>query len=98
MINHEREVGEGTEAFEAAFIGIISEDWFIVHLLFHEGKATDLSGDGGDCFEGRSKTLADVASQFLGCSCSCSPSNVSPGSMLLRVVGKDISGSDGEGG
>ena len=62
MVNHEREVGEGAEAFEAAFIGIISKDWSIVHLFFHEGKAVDLSGDGGDCFKGCSKTLADIAS------------------------------------
>ena len=61
-------------------------------------KATNLSGDGGDCFKGHSKTLADIASQFLSCSCGGSPSNVPSGGTLLRVVGKDISGSDGEGG
>ena len=49
MVNHEREVGEGTEAFEAAFIGIIGEDRSTVHLFLHEGKAADLSGDGVMC-------------------------------------------------
>ena len=49
MVNHEREVGEGAEAFEAAFIGVVSKDWSVVHLLFHEGKAADLSGDGVMC-------------------------------------------------
>ena len=62
MVNHEREVGEGTEAFKAAFIGVVREDWFVIHLLFHEGKAVDLSGDGGDCFKGCSKALTDIAS------------------------------------
>ena len=62
VVNHEREVGEGTEAFIAAFIGVVREDWSIIHLLFHKGKAVDLSGDRGDCLEGCSKALADVAS------------------------------------
>ena len=62
MVNHEREVGEGTETFEAAFIGAVRGDWFVIHLFFHEGKAVDLSGDGGDCLKGCSKALADVAS------------------------------------
>jgi hypothetical protein len=50
VVNYEREVREGAEAFEAAFIGVIREDWSIIHLLFHQGKAADLSGNGGDCF------------------------------------------------
>ena len=62
MVNDEREVGERTETFEAAFIGIVREDWTVVHLFFHEGKAADLGGDGGDSLKGCSKTLADVAS------------------------------------
>ena len=62
MIDHEREVGEGTEAFEAAFIGVVRGDWPIVHLFFHEGKAADFSGDRGNCLKGCSKALTDVAS------------------------------------
>ena len=62
VVDHEGEVGEGTEAFEAAFIGVVCENWTVVHLFFHKGKAADLSGDGGDSLEGCSKTLADVAS------------------------------------
>ena len=50
VVNHERGVKEGAEAFIAAFIGVIREDWSIIHLLFHQGKAADLSGNGGDCF------------------------------------------------
>jgi hypothetical protein len=50
MVDHEREIGEGTETFKAAFIGIVRVDWSIVHLFFHQGKAEDLSGDRGDCF------------------------------------------------
>jgi hypothetical protein len=62
VIDHEREVGEGAEAFEAAFIGVVCEDWTVVHLLFHEGKAADLSSDRGDCLKGRPKAFTDVAS------------------------------------
>ena len=62
VVNHEREVGEGAKAFEAAFIGVVREDWSIIHLFFHEGKAADLSGDGGDCLKGCFKALADIAS------------------------------------
>ena len=35
VINHEGEIGEGAEAFKAAFIGVFREDWFIIHLFFH---------------------------------------------------------------
>ena len=52
VVNHEREVGEGAETFEAAFIGVVGEDRTVVHLFFHEGKAVDLGGDGGDCVPG----------------------------------------------
>ena len=45
-----REVGEGTEAFVVAFIGVVREDWSVMHLFFHKGEAADLSDDGGDCF------------------------------------------------
>ena len=62
VVDYEREVREGAEALEAAFIWVVSEDWTIIHLLFHEGKAADLSGDGGDCLKGCSKAFADVAS------------------------------------
>ena len=62
VVDNEREVGEGAEAFKAAFIGIVSEDWTIVHLFFHEGEAADLSGDRRDCLKGCSKAFADVAS------------------------------------
>ena len=61
VVNHEGEVGEGAETFEAAFLGVVCEDRTVVHLFFHEGKAADLSGDGGDSLKGCSKTLADVA-------------------------------------
>ena len=98
MVNHEWEVGEGAEAFKAAFIGVVSEDWTIVHLLFHEGEAVDLSSDGGDCLKGCSKAFADVASQFLSCSCCGSPSDIPPGGVFLRVIGKDVCRGDGEGG
>ena len=62
VVDYEREVGEGAEAFKAAFIGVISEDRSIVHLFFHEGKTMDLSSDGRDCFQSCSKAFADVAS------------------------------------
>ena len=62
VVNKEGEVGERTETFEAAFIGVVREDRTVVHLFFHEGKALDLSGDRGDCLKGCSKTLTDVAS------------------------------------
>ena len=62
VVDDEREVGEGAETFEAAFIGAVGEDGAVIHLFFHEGKATDLSSDGGDCLKGCSKALADVAS------------------------------------
>ena len=62
MVNYEREVGEGTETFKAAFIEVVRGDRSILHLLFHEGKAANLSGDGGDCLKGCSKTFVDVAS------------------------------------
>ena len=62
MVDHEREVEEGAEAFEAAFIGVVRGDRSVIHLFFHEGKAVDFSGDGGDRFKGCSKALADVAS------------------------------------
>ena len=62
VVNHEGDVGEGTETFEAAFIGVVCKDRTVVHLFFHKGKAADLGGDGGDSLEGCSKTLADVAS------------------------------------
>ena len=52
MVNHKRKVGEGAEAFVVAFIGVVREDWPIVHLFFHEGNAIDLSGDRGDCLKG----------------------------------------------
>ena len=52
VVNHEREVGEGTEAFVVAFIGVVREDQSVVHLFFHVGKATNLSGDRGDCLKG----------------------------------------------
>ena len=50
VVNYERKIGEGAEAFIAAFIGVVREDWSVIHLLFHHGKAVDLSNDGGDCF------------------------------------------------
>jgi hypothetical protein len=62
VVDNEREVGERAEAFEAAFIGIVREDRTVIHLFFHEGEASDLSGDRGDRLKGCSKTLADVAS------------------------------------
>ena len=62
VVNHEREVREGAEAFEAAFIGVVRENWSIVHFLFHEGKAANLSSDRGDCLKGCSKAFTDVAS------------------------------------
>ena len=62
VVDKEGEVGERTETFEAAFIGVVREDRTIVHLFFHEGKAADLGGDGGDCLKGCSKTPADIAS------------------------------------
>ena len=98
VVDHEREVGEGTEAFEAAFIGVVKEDWSIIHLFFHEGKAADLSSDGGDCLKGCSKALANIASQFLGCSCCGSSSNVSSGSTFFKVISKNVCGSNGKGG
>ena len=98
MVNHEWGVGEGAEAFKAAFIGVVSEDRTVVHLLFHEGKAVDLGSNGGDCLEGCSKALADVASQFLGCSCCGSPSDIPPGDVFFGIIGKDVGRGDGEGG
>ena len=62
VVNNEREVGERAETFEAAFIGVVREDRTIIHLFFHEGEASDLSGDRGDCLKSCSKALADVAS------------------------------------
>jgi hypothetical protein len=61
VVNDEGEVGERTETLEAAFIGVVGVDWTVVHLLFHEGKAADLGGDGGDGFKGCLKALADVS-------------------------------------
>ena len=62
VVNYEREVGEGAEAFEAAFIGVVGEDGTVIHLFFHEGEAADLSSDRGDCLKGCSKAFADIAS------------------------------------
>ena len=62
VVNDEGKVGERTETFEAAFIGVVREDWTVVHLFFHKGKAVDLGGDRGDSLKGCSKTFADVAS------------------------------------
>ena len=62
VIDHERKVGERTETFDAAFIGVVREDWSVIHFFFHEGKAANLSGDGGNCLKGCSKALANVAS------------------------------------
>ena len=98
VVDDEREVGERAEAFEAAFIGVVREDQTVIHLLFHEGKAADLSGDRGDCLKGCSKALADIASQFLRCPCCGSSSNIPPGGAFLRVIGKDVCGGEGEGG
>ena len=61
MVDDEREVGERTEALEAAFIGVVRVDRAVVHLFFHEGKTADLSGDGGDSLKGCSKAFTDVA-------------------------------------
>ena len=98
VVNDEREVGEGAEAFKAAFIGVVREDRTVIHLLFHEGKAVYLSSDGGDYLKGCSKALADVASQFLGCSCCGSPSDIPPGDVFFGIIGKDVGRGDGEGG
>ena len=62
VVDDEREVGKGAEALEAAFIGVVREDRSIIHLLFHEGKTADLSGDRRDCLQSRSKAFADIAS------------------------------------
>ena len=64
VVDDEREVGEGAEAFEAAFIGVVRRDRTIVHLFFHEGEALDLSSDRGDCLKGCSKAFADVVTTF----------------------------------
>ena len=62
MVDYEREVREGAETFEAAFIGVIGEDRSVIHLFFHKGKAADLSSDRRDCLESCSKAFADIAS------------------------------------
>ena len=62
VIKYEREVGEGAEAFEAAFIGVVCKDRTVIHLLFHEGKAADLSSDRGDCLKSCFKAFANIAS------------------------------------
>jgi hypothetical protein len=61
VVNNEREVGERTETLEAAFIGVVGVDRTVVHLFFHEGKAADLGGDGGDSLKGCLKAFTDVA-------------------------------------
>ena len=61
VVNNEGEVGERTETLEAAFIGVVGVDRTVVHLFFHEGKAADLSGDGGDSLKGCLKAFTDVA-------------------------------------
>ena len=38
VVDYEGEIGEGAEAFKAAFIGVVGEDGAVIHLFFHEGE------------------------------------------------------------